>query len=92
LGAHRKQAHGVAGRTTAASASANRKRRSGSQTPARRRTTRTRTRSSDGARATGADRDGLLRSLFPDGIPAREDVIRAINAWLDEADRLATMR
>jgi hypothetical protein len=38
------------------------------------------------------NRDALLRSLFPNGIPAREEVVRAVNAWLDEADRLAKMR
>jgi len=36
--------------------------------------------------------DALLQSLFPNGIPARENVIRAVNTWLDEADRLAQMR
>jgi len=38
------------------------------------------------------NRDGLLQSLFPAGIPAREDAIRQVNAWLDEAERLARMR
>jgi hypothetical protein len=38
------------------------------------------------------NRDGLLQSLFPSGIPAREDAIRQVNAWLDEAERLARMR
>jgi hypothetical protein len=38
------------------------------------------------------DRDGLLQSLFPTAIPAREDAIRQVNAWLDEAERLARMR
>jgi hypothetical protein len=31
----------------------------------------------------------LLRELFPNGLPAREAVIRAVNRWLDEAERLA---
>jgi hypothetical protein len=39
-------------------------------------------------RAT-VDRDALLRALFPNGIPARESVIRDLNAWLDQAERLA---
>jgi hypothetical protein len=30
--------------------------------------------------------------LFPSGIPAREHVIRSINSWLDEGERLARMR
>ena len=38
------------------------------------------------------DRDSLLQSLFPTGIPARENVIREVNAWLDEAERLGRMR
>ena len=38
------------------------------------------------------DRDALLRALFPAGIPPRQDVIDAVNAWLDEADRLARSR
>jgi hypothetical protein len=38
----------------------------------------------------GFDRDGLLRALFPNGIPASESVIRDLNAWLDQAERLAT--
>jgi hypothetical protein len=50
-----------------------------------------------GRRATAADRDGidrdaLLRSVFPEGMPAREDVIRAVTAWVDEAERLVHMR
>ena len=38
------------------------------------------------------DRDALLASLFPNGIPARERLIREVNAWLDEAERLAAQR
>jgi hypothetical protein len=38
------------------------------------------------------DRDALLRALFPNGIPPREDVISAANNWLDEAERLARLR
>lgn len=41
---------------------------------------------------TEVNRDSLLQSLFPTGIPAREDAIREVNAWLDEAERLARMR
>jgi hypothetical protein len=33
-----------------------------------------------------------LRHLFPDGIPPRQDVITQVNAWLDEAERLARSR
>jgi uncharacterized C2H2 Zn-finger protein len=38
------------------------------------------------------NRDQLLQALFPTGIPARDDAIRQVNAWLDEAERLAHMR
>jgi hypothetical protein len=38
------------------------------------------------------NRDSLLQSLFPTGIPAREDALRQVNAWLDEAERLARLR
>jgi hypothetical protein len=44
-------------------------------------------------RADGTvDRDALLKALFPNGIPAKENVIRALNGWLDDAERLARMR
>jgi hypothetical protein len=44
------------------------------------------------SRAGGVNRDGLLRSLFPTGIPASEDAIRSVNRWLDEAERLARLK
>jgi hypothetical protein len=37
------------------------------------------------------DRDVLLRELFPNGLPPQEAVIRAVNNWLDEAERLAEL-
>jgi uncharacterized C2H2 Zn-finger protein len=40
-------------------------------------------------RSAAIDRDALLQALFPQGIPARERVIRDVNAWLDQAERLA---
>jgi uncharacterized C2H2 Zn-finger protein len=46
-------------------------------------------RATDGA---GVDRDALLRALFPKGLPPREQTIRAVSAWLDEAERLAKQR
>ena len=49
-------------------------------------------RTQDGATAAAVDRDALLQALFPQGIPAREHVLRGINSWLDEAERLARMR
>ena len=90
LGAHRWQAHRVAG--------------SSPQARSRRRTAKTATgaRSSGGsagaeARATASgdlvvDRDALLRIVFPNGIPVRDDVIRTVSRWLDEAEMLARLR
>jgi len=40
-------------------------------------------------RAAGPAMDTLLQTLFPNGLPAREEVIRRANAWLDEAECLA---
>jgi hypothetical protein len=42
--------------------------------------------------ATGVNRDALLRSLFPNGIPANEEAIRSVYRWLDEAERLARLK
>jgi len=41
--------------------------------------------------ADGINRDALLTTLFPTGIPAREEVMRAASSWLDEAERLAKL-
>lgn len=79
LGAHRNRAHGVSGAS---------KRRTRS-TPVRRRTTRTRRRANASTGAGNVNRDALLQALFPNGLPAREEVIRRANAWLDEAEQLA---
>jgi hypothetical protein len=110
LGAHRRQAHGIAGTSAAAS-----RRRANADGGRARRATARSTAASAGAAATRAatgaasgrrprnqsrrsegpqtvDRDALLQALFPNGIPAREDVIRAVNNWLDEAERLAGTR
>ena len=38
------------------------------------------------------NRDALLGALFPNGLPAKEEVLRAANQWLDDAERLARMR
>jgi uncharacterized C2H2 Zn-finger protein len=93
LGAHRNRAHGVAGasarrsrgRTTSRSGDTSRRR----VTAARRQTrSRSRAGSSAGGRSR-VDRDALLQTLFPNGLPAREEVIRRANAWLDEAEQLA---
>ncbi len=97
LGAHRKNVHGVAGAS----------RQMGGRRPRRARATAAATRSEATRRTRSAprraaaagsagdgkiDRDRLLQTLFPNGIPAREDIIRRANAWLDEAERLAKAR
>jgi hypothetical protein len=52
------------------------------------RSSTTRRRNSSGA----VNRDALLGTLFPNGLPARGDVLRATNQWLDDAERLTRMR
>jgi hypothetical protein len=92
LGAHRRRAHGVAGTSANAKRATTRSRRgasSGRRAATRRRATAA---SRDGTQNNAADRDTLLAALFPDGVPPREDVIRAVGQWLDEADRLAATR
>jgi hypothetical protein len=96
LGAHRQRVHGVAGSSKNASG---RQRRLRSQQAASARngrrgeTTRRRSRgSSADGRVTAVDRDALLRTLFPAGIPPRQDVIAAVNNWLDEAERLVILK
>jgi hypothetical protein len=37
------------------------------------------------------DRSALLKQVFPGGIPPRDEVVRRVNAWLDEAESLATL-
>jgi uncharacterized C2H2 Zn-finger protein len=113
LGAHRRQAHGVAGesarsqsRVRAASRNASGG-RPAAPTAQRSSQTRARAAAADGGAAgtsadrsgrrgnsqsVAVDRNGLLRTLFPDGIPASEEAIRGVNSWLDEAERLARLR
>ena len=96
LGAHRQRAHGVAG-------ASKRNGGSGSRTP----TTPAsgRGKSSDGARRrsgaadsarprsdNGVDRDALLRQIFPNGIPPREQIVKRASSWLDEAEKLAALK
>ena len=75
LGAHRKMTHGVAG----TSKNATGKRTNATASRKRRTTTSSRGRSTTAASNGGAqpvDRDALLRTLFPAGIPPRQDVIK----------------
>ena len=94
LGAHRRRAHGVIGATSRARGSGGqgRNRRTGRAGPApseKRASTTTSKRSGTDA---ALDRDALLKAVFPNGIPPSEEVVRSLNAWLDEAERLATKR
>src|SRR3954449_7502587 len=70
LGAHRSRAHGVAGQSAQAT---KRRSRSGQKVT----TGAKRSGSSPAAARGGINRDALLKTLFPDGMPAREDVLRA---------------
>jgi hypothetical protein len=106
LGAHRRQAHGIAGAKSQPRTQTSRSARTTSRAQAT--TQRRRTGASGGGRAASSgavatrrsraradgtvDRDALLKALFPNGIPAKENVIRALNGWLDDAERLARMR
>jgi uncharacterized C2H2 Zn-finger protein len=100
LGAHRRRAHGVVGATSKARVTSST--RSGavasSKNVARATATssaangRRQSRSPARASAAQVNRDALLQAIFPGGVPAREAVIRAANAWLDEAERLARLK
>jgi uncharacterized C2H2 Zn-finger protein len=104
LGAHRRQAHGVVGTSSRSRSTGARSRRTGSaanggarrsaataaSTPRRSRSSTTA--SNNRPRRAGADRDALLKALFPNGIPPKEEIIRAANSWLEDAERLARMR
>jgi uncharacterized C2H2 Zn-finger protein len=98
LGAHRSRAHGVAGASTRAQRTRNRRsshnggtahRTNSAQATRRQATRRSNTNASRRAQTNSIDRDALLQALFPNGLPAREAVIRRANAWLDEAEQLA---
>ena len=94
LGAHRSRAHGVAGKSARATSRRNGGSLSAGTTGGTGADARASRRSRRGAGASrdGVDRDALLRSVFPNGIPAREDAMRAVTAWLDDAERLVRMR
>lgn len=99
LGAHRNRAHGVVGASKRRTGGRGSSRNGATQrtgraqsTPQQTTGTRSRASSSDGGRSRGVNRDQLLQTLFPNGVPAREEVIRRANAWLDEAERLASSK
>ena len=98
LGAHRHQSHKIPGATSQTVAKQTTKPAPTTATTrtTKRRRARGRTRTAAPA-ATGSsngtpNRDALLQTLFPNGIPPKESVIRSVNAWLDEAERLARLR
>jgi hypothetical protein len=101
LGAHRRRAHGVAGATTRARATpttsararATSRSRAKTATSNRRRGQRARTSTTNRRNNPDGtvDRDRLLKTLFPNGIPASQAAIHAVNTWLDDAERLARM-
>lgn len=76
LGAHRFHSHGVKG--VSAKRTTRRRGRRSAQPAAR-----------QPATSRASKRDVLLRTLFPQGVPANEQTLRAVTAWLDEAERLA---
>jgi hypothetical protein len=95
LGAHRARVHGVAGTSQNARGRRNAASRQAAATRPGRpaaRTASTATRTASRANGAGVDHDALLRALFPNGIPPRQDLIAAVNDWLSQADRLARQR
>jgi uncharacterized C2H2 Zn-finger protein len=86
LGAHRRRAHGVVGASGLAKSASKRR------AVATRATTATAARPGRRRRGISVNRDQLLQTLFPAGVPAREEVIRSVNSWLDEAERLAALQ
>jgi hypothetical protein len=93
LGAHRRQAHKIPGATTKTSMPAATAVSAQTTKTSRRRRARRTTRPANRTTTdNGPNRDALLEALFPEGIPPKESVIRSVNAWLDEAERLAQLR
>jgi hypothetical protein len=78
---------GGGGSEVSSTATSSRSAGRGATAPRRRRASPRR----DSRQPASVNRDALLQSLFPGGIPPREEVIRAVNAWLDEAERLARL-
>jgi hypothetical protein len=94
LGAHRSRVHGIAGTSQNARSRRNTAARTATATPARR-TGTTPAPTTTGAPTRddgGVNHDALLRALFPNGIPPRQDLIAEVNDWLTQADRLAGQR
>ena len=94
LGAHRSRVHGVAGSSQNARSRRNASARKAATAAPRKARSASPTATLTAARARngGVDHDALLRALFPDGIPPRQEIVGALNDWLDQADRLASQR
>ena len=94
LGAHRSRTHGVAGTSRAARSAA----RSAAKTSTARGGQRTRSNAGRSPKQSSqreggtVDRDQLLATLFPNGVPAKVSVIEALTPWLAEAERLSRVR
>lgn len=94
LGAHRSRTHGIKGsskRGASSGSSRTASRSRGARRPNGRSTSSPRQGARDGS-AAQFDRNQLLQTLFPQGVPPKEDVIRAVGSWLDEAERLTNLR
>jgi predicted RNA-binding Zn-ribbon protein involved in translation (DUF1610 family) len=98
LGSHRRNAHNIVGAASQSRAQAAKPatETSSTATATRRRPTRTKKTAAPARRSSapsngGVNRDALLQTLFPNGIPAKESVIRSVNSWLDEAERLTRL-
>lgn len=98
LGAHRRRLHGVVGSSGRSRARAARARTAAARNGRQRARTQSRNGSrgeradSRAAHARSVDRDALLQTLFPEGIPAKESVLESVNRWLEEAERLVRLR
>lgn len=91
LGAHRQRVHGVSGARKRASTRLTSMSRSRGQRVQRNGRPTAAAASSRTMRDGAVSRDQLLQALFPNGVPPREDVIKRLSSWLDEAERLAKL-
>ena len=97
LGAHRQRAHGVAGASKKTASRRSKRQQSPASSRSSRRPTTRRATAGVGAsqqKRDGqgvVDRDQLLQTLFPNGVPPQEAVIKRLSGWLDEAERLANL-
>jgi hypothetical protein len=88
LGAHRSRAHGIAGISPQALRNHARRRKTSGGPRAHRPAQTWWPQPSD---SSTIDYDQLLQVIFPNGMPAREEVIRAVSTWLADAERIAQL-